>query len=130
MPIDRLNSTAALLAALREDVIARSGTPLRALRADNATAKTAHGSNTPSAAQLRRQLFEIAQGVDLGDAQAVRYARTRFVRAILLWEFGPELRKHPDWNALSQSIDRALDGENGNDDAAFVSVLRSIQSDR
>lgn len=130
MAIDRLHSTAALIAALREDVIARSGTPSRASRSGQATAKSAGSSNTPSIAQLRRQLVEIAQGVDLGDVQAVRHARTRFVRTILLWEFGQELREHPEWHALTQSIDRALEAEGGGGSATFVAVLQSIQGER
>jgi hypothetical protein len=128
MAIDRLNSTAALIAALREDIIARGPASLRATPSSHAPAQTVGGRNAPSTAQLRRQLVEIAQGVDLVDAKAVRLARTRFVRTILVWEFGQDLREHPEWRALTESIDRALDGGNGSGSEMFVNVLKELRS--
>jgi hypothetical protein len=129
MAIDRLNSTAALIAALREDVVARAGGAPRGARVSQAPAQAGRGSSSPSATQLRRQLVELAQGVDLDDPGAVRHARTRFVRAILVWEFGRDLREHPEWMALTERIDRALDtGGQGGKNEMFVTVLRALQS--
>lgn len=128
MAIDRLNSTAALIAALREDVIARGGASLRRARTSQAPAQTGGASSTPSTVQLRRQLVELAQGVDVNDPKAVRQARTRFVRAILVWEFGRDLREHPEWTALTEGIDRALDTGGAAENETFVEVLRGLQN--
>ena len=127
MAIDRLSSTAALIAALREDVIARSGAARQSAPTAHTLVEAGNARNAPSMLQLRRQLAVDAAGVDLNDAQAVRHARTRFIRTILLWEFGSELRESPEWRDLIDGIDRALDASaRGNE--MFVSVLKNIRA--
>lgn len=128
MAIDRLNSTFALIAALRENAIARGAAPSRPSRTAEVRSGAVDGRNPPSMAQLKRQLAEIAKGVDLGDTDAVRNTRTRFVRTILLWEFGQELRESPEWRRLTEEIDRTMDGEGEVGNEKFVSILKRIQA--
>ena len=80
-----------------------------------------------SLAHLRRQLVELVQGVDLDDPVEVRQTRSRFVRAILLWEFGPALREHPEWRSLIEGIESALDSAEIDEQGSFVKVLKSLQ---
>ena len=58
---------------------------------------------------LRAQLVELARPVDPGDPAAVKAVRPQMVRAILLWEFGAELREHPDWRPMLDSITETLE---------------------
>lgn len=81
----------------------------------------------PALAVLRRQLVALAREVDVEDPAAVRQARTRFIRAVLLWEFGPELREHPQWRPLMESVEEALTARGDTDDEAFVSLLASLK---
>lgn len=55
---------------------------------------------------LRRQVAGIVRDVDVDNPVAVAKVRSRVTRAILLWEFGSELREHPDWPLL---LERAAD---------------------
>lgn len=126
MGIERVSSTAALIAALRGEVTTKTEGAGRTRRAD-ARPVAGRPGGAPSMAQLRRQLVDIAREVDLQDAAAVHQARGRFVRAILLWEFGQALREHPEWRTLTEGIERSLD--TGADPAsdAFVKLLKDLQ---
>ncbi len=59
---------------------------------------------------LKRELGEIVKGVAPEDREAVNAVRPRLARAILLWEFGAELREHPDWQPMLDDIVRTLEG--------------------
>ncbi|HBK46545.1 MAG TPA: hypothetical protein DDZ67_08965 [Xanthomonadaceae bacterium] len=128
MDVNRLSSTSALISALRKEVVARSGAAGRPATTRETNASQAQGA--PSTVQLRRQLVELARDVDLRDEAAVRQTRSRFVRTILLWEFGPGLREHPDWRGLMEGVEQSLDGAVAGGDPAFIQLLKSLQAKR
>jgi hypothetical protein len=108
MSIDRLSSTSALIAALRAEVVRKGG---RASRASSTSTpdKSVASTRRRDVAVLKRELGEIAKGVVPDDREAVNAVRPRIARAILLWEFGAELREHPDWQPMLDDIVRTLE---------------------
>jgi hypothetical protein len=125
--LNRLTSTAALISAIRRDVTSRTGMVAKAAKSDSVSKGETTGRGAPAMAVLRRQLAELAREVDVGDPVAVRQARTRFIRAVLLWEFGPELREHPEWRPLMEGVEEALAARGENGDTEFVALLVSLQ---
>ncbi|QDH70162.1 hypothetical protein FKV23_08675 [Lysobacter alkalisoli] len=77
-------------------------------------------------AALRRELAIIAKGVDPADPRALAPVRTRIVRAILLWEFGAELREHRDWQPMLETVVQTLEA-NEQHRAAFARLIRDLQ---
>lgn len=57
---------------------------------------------------LRKQLAEIVRGVSTDDAKALKHIRMRIVKAVLLWEFGRELREHEEWQPMVEKIASSL----------------------
>lgn len=127
MAIDRLSSTAALIAALRSDVLRRTEQAPRAAGASASRPDTPSRPSAPTVDQLRNQLVEIVREVDPADSQAVRHARARCIRRILLWEFGEEFREHPEWRPLMDRIDSAFEGDEAQS-VMFVKLISSLQS--
>jgi hypothetical protein len=122
MALDKLGSAAGILAALRAEVSRRS---------ERSTAKSSQEEHAPAAATrdvrvLRKQLSDIAQAVSLDDPAAVRAARPRIVRAILLWEFGAALRDHPEWQPMLESITATLE-RHPEQDAQFRTLLAELK---
>jgi hypothetical protein len=125
MSIDKLSSTSAIIAALRAEMSQRN---------ERVTEKTARRVETPSAPQqsrgdvkvLRAQLAEIVQPVAIDDPESVRAVRSQVVRAILLWEFGPGLREHPEWQPMLESITRTLENH-GPHEAQFLQLLAELK---
>lgn len=103
MSIDRLSSTSPLLAALRAELAKKKGERGSARPEDAADAGDAPPAGR-DVAVLRRELAAIARAVPDGDEGALDAARPRVVRAILLWEFGQELRGHADWQAMVETL--------------------------
>lgn len=122
MPIDRLSSTSSLLAALRAELAKKKD--------GRAAAAPAPSGDLPAArrdaAVLRRELAAIARAVPDGDAAALDAARPRVVRAILLWEFGQELRGHAEWHSMVDTLVAALEADprHRDDLARLVRELR------
>lgn len=78
-------------------------------------------------AALRRQLADIAQDTDVRDPLAVRQARTRFIRTVLVWEFGSALREHPEWRTLMESVEASLDAQGAAAEQGFVALLNGLK---
>ena len=78
-------------------------------------------------AALRRQLADIAHDTDVRDPLAVRQARTRFIRTVLVWEFGPALREHPEWRTLMESVEASLDAQGAMAEQGFVALLKGLK---
>ena len=111
MSIDRLSTTASLIAALRSELSRKT--------------ERVGGNNTPASEQtppparsgkrdlaaLRRDLAEVLKDVPAGDAQALNAARPRVIRTILLWEFGSELREHSQWQPMLDSLVETLQAD-------------------
>jgi hypothetical protein len=124
--IDRLSSLSAQIAALRAEMSRKSG------EARSAGMRTAEDVvKSPKAQQmvrhdpeaLRKQLAEIARGVSTDDAKALERTRMRMVKAVLLWEFGREMREHEEWQPMVEKIASSLAL---NDD--FLSIFNRLIS--
>lgn len=109
MAIDRLGSAANILAALRAEVSQRSErTQRKQARAESvAPAVKRHRDMRV----LRKQLADLVQSVDVRDADMVKKVRPMVVRTILLWDFGPEFREHPEWQPILESITHTLESQ-------------------
>lgn len=109
MSIDRLSAASGLIAALRAEISRKSGQAARKSVADVDNGPgTAAGTRDVGA--LRRELAAILADVDENDPAALEAARRRVVRSVLLWEFGGELREHPQWQPMLDRIANALAG--------------------
>lgn len=126
MGIDKLNPTAAIIAALRAEATPRKD---RAGKDGGASTKASPSSSggPPDVAVLKRKLAEVANAVDVTDAAAVNAVKPRVVREILLWQFGAELREHPDWQPMLESIVNTLDASPQRQ-GDFASLLASLKS--
>lgn len=110
MPINRITPPSSLLDTMR--ALARD----RARQAGDS--KSATTSSTRQAAEpvhslgaLRQRLQPLLAQVDLSNPQAVANARTPALHEILLWEFGPDFRRDPHFQPLTESIGSAIDGD-------------------
>jgi len=124
MPIDKLGQSSGLIAALRAEM---------GQRAEKAGRKQPRRTETPGAEAsprdpkvLRKHLAELVEPVSLDDPEAVKAVRPQVFRAILLWEFGPGLREHPDWQPMLESITRNLEG-NPSHQAQFARLLADLK---
>lgn len=125
MAIDRLSSTAALIAALRSDATRKNA----ASTSSGGAAKTSQRPATgrPDLAQLRLELTSLIKDVALDDAEAVRMVRPRLVKAILLWEFGASLREHPEWRPMMDNIVQTLEADPRQNEQ-FVALIRELKT--
>lgn len=106
MVIGPLGPSASLLAALRAEV-SRTAQPAKVgAAADPPLSAT---QRRHDAALLRKELKEIVKGVAPDDEGAVAQARVRVVRAVLLWEFGQELREHGEWQPMLDTLVKTLE---------------------
>ena len=107
MPIDKLNSASGILATMRAEVGKRADKSGK--RAASLPETTGKATRRHDVDALRAQLTELVRPVDLADPAAVKAVRPQMVRAILLWEFGADLREHPDWRPMLESITATLE---------------------
>jgi hypothetical protein len=77
-------------------------------------------------AVLRRQLVDLVRDEAVEDPATQARLRPRVVRAILLWEFGPALREHPEWQPMLESIDAALAADEGQR-SQFAALLGELK---
>lgn len=126
MSIDKLGAASGIIAALRAEVGQRSE---RAQRKPESQAESAEQAPAQrrDVAVLRRQLAEIVKSVDARDPDAVRKTRPKMVRAILLWEFGPALREHPEWQPMLESITSTLEAQGAAHEVEFVKLIESLK---
>lgn len=125
MSIEKLGQTSGLIAALRAEMGKRS---------EKAGDKGRKRAESPSAAPtprdpavLRKQLAELVEPVAIDDPEAVRTLRVQVFRAILLWEFGPELRQHQDWQPMLESLTRNLES-NPAHQAQFLKLISELKA--
>ena len=96
MAIDKLGPAAGIFAALRTEV----GKRTERKDGKRAEAPAAPEKSRRDPALLRQQLADLVKAVDPNDAAAVKAVRPQVVRTILLWEFGVQLREHPEWQPM------------------------------
>lgn len=124
MSIEKLGQASGLIAALRAQMGQRadkSGKP-EATRAETSRAE----AQPRDPKVLRKQLAELVRPVALDDPEAVKAVRPQVFRAILLWEFGSELRNHPDWQPMLESITGNLETNAGHQ-SQFLKLLAELK---
>ncbi|GAB2617404.1 hypothetical protein [Novilysobacter erysipheiresistens] len=125
MSIDRLSATSGLIAALRAEISQKSERSERKTPAEVAAPKRASGQKR-DVNVLRRELAAILAGVDEADQEAMDAARPRVVRAVLLWEFGSDLREHSQWQPMLDSIAQTLASDDQHRDE-FARMIRELR---
>jgi hypothetical protein len=124
MPIDKTGPASALIAALRAEMSQRKE------RSGGASARETGRSGAAPAARdpkvLRKQLAELVKPIAMDDPEAVSAIRPQVFRTILLWEFGPGLRDHPDWQPMLESITRNLEAD-ASHQSQFVKLLAELK---
>jgi hypothetical protein len=127
MAVDRLGSTASLIAALRAELARK---PERTADRDTGPARPTQGDAAPKPprdpAALRRELATLVQDVSAEDPQALDALRPRVIRSVLLWEFGQELREYREWQPMLERITQALE-RNDRHRADFAQMVRDLQ---
>lgn len=130
MTIDRLSSLTAQLAALRAEMSRKSsetrGAGMRTSE-DVDTSPAAGGTTQRDPEALRKQLKDLVRGVSMDDAEALEHIRMRVVKAVLLWEFGRELREHQEWQPMVEKISGALAQDDGFRNA-FNRLIAELQA--
>lgn len=127
MAIDRLSPTSALIATLRAGVDRAAGQATQVAGAGQPAGRPALPKTRPDVAVLRSQLVELVRREDIEDPAVVKRLRPRLVRSILLWEFGPSLREHPEWQAMLETIVAALESNPGQVEH-FSALLTELKS--
>ncbi len=105
MSIDCLSSTSSLIAALRSEIARKSERARDGSRSESA-------SRAPSARDaqaLRRDLAVMVKDVDVDDDAAMSQLRSRVIRAVLLWEFGSQLREYSEWQPMIETLAATLE---------------------
>jgi hypothetical protein len=126
MAIDRLSSTSALIATLRAGVTRTTGQGGQVDETGTSPARTQASRSRPDVAVLRRQLVDLVRGESIEDPATQSRLRPRVVRAILLWEFGPALREHPEWQPMLEGIVSALEADEGQR-TQFAALLADLK---
>ena len=126
MSIDRLSSTAALIAALRAEVSKKTDRARGESAGTTSRNEGTRGAQAHDVAALRRELTEIVKGVSPEDEAAMRDARPRLVRAVLVWEFGSGLREYAEWQPMLETLVRTLESDERHR-AAFAEMVRELQ---
>ena len=128
MTIDRLSALSAQIAALRAEMSRKSGESRSVRAAEHSGephAKERVTSRDPDA--LRKKLVDIVRGVSMDDADALAHIRMRVVKAVLLWEFGRELREHEEWQPMVEKIAGSLVMDEGFRNA-FNRLIAELQA--
>lgn len=125
MAIDRLSSTAALIATMRA-LGPRRGEAGKRVGAPRGDAAPQRAEGHRDIAALRGKLVDLVRNESLDDLETLRRMRSVVVRTILLWELGSQLREHPDWQPMLESIVSALEA-NPAQVRAFSKLLAELQ---
>lgn len=126
MSIDRLSTTASLIAALRSE-LSRKNERVGGKQADaSQAASTPARAGKRDIAALRRDIADILKDVPADDAAALDAVRPRVIRTILLWEFGSELREYGEWQPMLDSLVQTLQSDDAHRQAMsrLLSELR------
>lgn len=127
MSIERLSSTSALIAALRAEITRKSDRSARKGSAPAASkARQGDEAKRRDVNALRRELVEIVKGISSNDHDAMNAARPRVIRAVLLWEFGSELREYSEWQPMLDTLVQTLEGNERHRDE-FARLVRELQ---
>lgn len=126
MAIDSLSAAGGLLAALRGEITRRADRKTHADGTSKAEEDAPPAARRRDKPALRSELADIVKTVTLEDATSMHGMRRRMVRAMLLWEFGPELREHPEWQPMLEGITTALEASPAHM-KAFAALFASLK---
>lgn len=132
MSIDPLSSLSAHLARLRTEHAEKNGKSRRKRAAEEREDPAAEaisesfGNTSREAGGLRAVISDIVRAANDQNGGNDDALRSRIVKAILLWEFGPSMREHPEWKPMIEKIAHALD----NDDRFSSAFSRMIEEFR
>lgn len=122
--VDKLTTTSSVIAALRAEMSNRTE---QAGRKSTRTAESEKKEGvTRNMAVLRAQLAELVKPISIDDPAALKAVRPKVVRAILLWEFGPAMREHPEWQPMLESITESLEAHAPHD-AQFLQLISDLK---
>lgn len=120
MPIDRTYLSSPLIAA------ARAALAQRGVRTQvHAGSKPATQAPPRPNGNLRTEVAAMLRGVDPDDPVAMRSARRRVIRAVLLAELAAELREYSQWQPMLDSLVESLEANEINRDS-FSSLVKSV----
>lgn len=107
MTIDRLSPAFMRFAAQRStSAIGDERAVAASSQGDGVAPESGTGTPARDPKALRRQIAAIMRdGSDDPDPSTLR---PRMIRAVLLWEFGPDIREHADWRDMVDAVDRAM----------------------
>ncbi len=97
----------------------RTGTPVGG--------KASSQPAAPASANLRTEVATLVRGVDLTDPVAMRAARRRVIRAVLLNELGPELREYSQWQPMLDTLVDSLEANDAHRES-FESFIKSVSA--
>lgn len=123
MSLGRVGSASSLVSLLKAELAADSRRRT-AGKADATPAPTSGSAATRPA--LRPQLVDAVKHVDCADPDAVKSARRRIIRSVLVWQFGAELREHSQWEAMLDSIDATLE-QDAQHASQFHALIAELQ---
>ena len=112
MSTDRISSPSSLIETMRaiaRDRVAGTGRGDKSVLVNAPAGAPSETENPRSIRELRKRLHDLAAQVDLADAQSLIDARAPALREILLWEFGSDFRKDPQFLPTVDAIGQALD---------------------
>ena len=123
MSLGPVGSSSSLVSLLKAELASdtRRRTTGKAGAASSSRSEAAAGR--PS---LRPQLIEAVKNIDRGNPDAVKQARRRIIRAVLVWQFGPDLREHSQWAAMLGAIATTLE-QDAEHLAQFDALLAELQ---
>jgi hypothetical protein len=124
MSIEKLGQASGLIAALRAEMGRRTDKTGKQEATRAETQRAEAQARDPKV--LRKQLAELVKPVALDDPEAVKAVRPQVFRAILLWEFGGDLREHPDWQPMLETITGSLEANAGHQ-AQFLKLLAELK---
>lgn len=107
MSVGPVVSAGALVSLLKAELA--EGGRRRTSRKTGPETSTRSGEAAQAASSLRTQLVRVARQVDLADPVAVKSARRRLIRTVLVSQFGPDLREHSQWEAMLDTIEATLE---------------------
>jgi len=87
-------------------------------------------ASTPrDAASLRRELAQLVRDVRVDDEAAMQRARTRVIKAVLLWEFGQGFREYSEWQPMVEALAQTLERSEDHRDE-FARMVKGLQAGR
>lgn len=124
MSIDKLNSISGLIALSRSESGRKAGST-------EAYSKSSNSADTPlskrgDVKELREHLADLVKNISIKDKEAVEALRPQVIRSILLWKYGADLREHPEWNSMLESINELIKSHPASEEN-FLSLLRELK---